>query len=74
MVYNFHQLKGSAPFDIALVELVDCVPEYSQFIQPVCLPVEPDQFDGVCGTVSGWGKTEPDQSTTERPKRLQGTI
>ena len=40
----------------------------------LCLPVEPDEFDGVCGTVSGWGKSEPHQPSDDYPKELQGNI
>ena len=41
------------------------------FIQPVCLPTEPDEFDLCCGTISGWGVTKPGQRANDRPKKLQ---
>jgi len=64
---------GGHDYDIALVELDNCVPEYSQFVQPVCLPYNPTQFQQGCGIISGWGKTEKDQELFELPNRLQVT-
>lgn len=63
--------QGGGPWDLALIELEKCVPSYNQFIQPACLPDEPEQFKGVCGVISGWGVTAPGQRSDDRPAKLQ---
>ncbi|CBY11920.1 unnamed protein product [Oikopleura dioica] len=49
-----------------------CVENYTKYIQPVCLPESLNEFsDDICGVVSGWGKSDPNQSPLEAPKILQ---
>ena len=48
--------------DVALIKMKNCVEEYTKFIQPVCLPESLHEFsDDICGIVSGWGKSDPNQ-------------
>ncbi|XP_040171443.1 polyserase-2-like [Anopheles arabiensis] len=51
---------GSPRHDLALLMLRTIV-EFGDFVQPICLPREPDALKGVrTGTVSGWGLVEDD--------------
>ena len=51
----------NAENDLALIELVDCVPSFNQFRAPICLPTATKQHDaGECCHIQGWGKTASD--------------
>lgn len=57
--------------DIALLRLSRNV-EYSEFIKPICLPIDNSlrnaDLSGVSLDVSGWGKTEVSPSSTKKLK------
>ena len=54
---KFRQENGGAKNDIALIKLEKPV-RFSRFIQPICLPTRPRQFEEECCHVAGWGKTK----------------
>lgn len=48
--------------DIALIEMAECLPEFTQFASPICLPTSTTQFGANdCCTMAGWGKTASDE-------------
>ena len=49
-------------FDLALLRL-DSPIDFQPNIIPICLPTNDDEFSGLTGTVTGWGRIKPDIQT-----------
>ena len=57
-----HPTVDGVRVDAALIKMKNCVKDYTKYIQPACLPETLNEFsDDICGVVSGWGKSNPNQ-------------
>lgn len=66
--WNFNKEPYDA--DIAVIGLDDPI-EYSNFIQPICLPTTSYADAEGTGVVSGWGKSRSDNNHDTRPSKLE---
>ncbi|XP_055354908.1 serine protease 33-like [Paramacrobiotus metropolitanus] len=67
ILHPLYNSQRSFSHDVALLKL-DFPVEYAPHIQPVCLPRPGDDFTGILGTITGWGRLE---FREDRPAILQ---
>lgn len=56
---GYNPVDDQSDFDLALLRL-DSPIDFQPNIIPICLPTNDDEFSGLTGTVTGWGRIKPD--------------